>query len=240
MLAVDKRSGVGGEGSSAWTKAKQKVWSEGSDPDCALPIAGNLHEECMTVWHSEQSYASSRRIEAAKLVGARFGEPDHPLWIDSHAIGVEGLHTRFGGKCIVPHVAAAWIEPSQAVGVEFSEPDIAVCVERQFIRRARQGQRLACMSGIRDREPGQGIELIVSRCGKVVPKVVGKLFGKPDGVVGCDLDTHDAMMSTRRCQVPEGLVAWIKDDQGILAHGSKPDPPLVVDGWSHHLAIRLR
>ena len=96
------------------------------------------------------------------------------------------------------------------------------------------------MAGIRHREPGQRIELIAPRFGKVVPKVVGKLFGKPDRAVWSHLNAHNAVVSMWRRQVLEGPSPWIKDGQRVLAHSSKPEPPLAVDGWAHHLAIRPR
>src|SRR5438477_11315577 len=96
------------------------------------------------------------------------------------------------------------------------------------------------MAGIGHRDPGQRIELVAPRRGKVVSKIIGKLFGKPDRVIWSHLNAHDAVVSMWRRQILESPGASIKDDQRVLAHSSKPEPPLAVDGGAHHLAIRPR
>lgn len=140
----------------------------------------------------------------------------------------------------MPYAACTGVELPKTISVEFGEPHITMHIECQFVGGARQGHVLASMPWIRDRDPGQRIHLIASCGGKVVPKVIGSLFGKPDSVVRCYQNAHDAVVSTWRCQILENLGARVKDDECVLTHGSEPDPSLVIDGWSHHLVILKR
>ena len=68
------------------------------------------------------------------MFAAHLSEPDHPLWIDGHAIGNERM---------VPHETGAGIEAPQGVGVEFGKPDSAMSIKRQLVWRAWQRERLA-------------------------------------------------------------------------------------------------
>jgi len=137
-------------------------------------------------------------------------------------------------------MTCAWIKPPQAISVEFGKPDIPMPIQSQLVGCAGQQLDLLWVTGVWNREPGKGIELVMSRRKIVVSEIVGSLFGEPDGIVLGHQDAHNAVMSVWRRQVLEGLSPWVKDHQRILAHGSKPESPLVIDGWTHHLAIRLR
>src|SRR5205085_12225602 len=143
----------------------------------------------------------------------RFAEPDHALPIDGHPIGVEGLYALLSGECILPHMTCAWIEPPQAVSIEFGEPDIPMPIQSQLVRRAGQRLDLAWLTGVWNGEPGKGIELVMPRGRVVVSEIVGSLFGKPDRIVRGHQDAHDAVMSVRWRQVLEGLSPRVKDHQ---------------------------
>jgi hypothetical protein len=97
--------------------------------------------------------------------------------------------------------SSAWIEPSQAIGVEFGKPDLSLPVQNQLIRGAWQGLHLARMRRINDGKPGEGIELIVAGGGEVVPKIVGILFGKPDRIVWGGQCSHHPVASVRGNQL---------------------------------------
>jgi hypothetical protein len=102
---------------------------------------------------------------------------------------------------MVLDASGAWIEPSQAIGVEFGKPDPSLPVQNQLIRGAWQDLYLAWMRRINDGKPGEGIELIVSGGGDVVPKIVGMLFGTPGCIVWGGQGSHHPVASVRGNQL---------------------------------------
>src|SRR5438270_370708 len=103
-----------------------------------MRITGNLHQRDLWAWYREITDMARSRVEATDMVGAHLSEPDHPLLVYGNAKGKERLYTPFGCKRIVEYEAGVGIESSQGVGVEFGEPDIAMGVQRQIIRRTGQ------------------------------------------------------------------------------------------------------
>src|SRR2546421_1026886 len=179
------------------------------------------------------------RVEATDMVSAHLSEPDHPLLVYGNAKGKERLYTPFGCKRIVEYEAGVGIESSQGVGVEFGEPDIAMGVQRQIVRRTGQREHLARITGVRDREPGQGIDLKMSCCGEVVPDIVSVLFGEPDGIVSCDLHPHHPEAAMWWRHLLKGSCPWVKDAESVPAHFTKPDPACMVNNETHYLAVCL-
>src|SRR5713226_7721021 len=162
------------------------------------------------------------------MVDAHLSEPDHALWVDGHSIGVDCLYTLLTCKWIMLHATSAWIEPPQGVGVEFGEPERAVGIQYQVVGGDWNRQRLARVTEIGDCEPGQRVELKVSRRREVVADVVGVLFSKPDGIVRSDLYPHHAVASVWWRHLLEGLGAQIENSQIVPTHFPKPDPSFVV------------
>src|SRR2546430_6676991 len=169
--------------------------------DVALCITVHFHEQRMRTWSGEHAESTGRRIEATELVSPRFGEPDHALPIDGHTIGIEGLYARLSGEGVLPHMTCAWIKPPQAISVEFGKPDIPMPIQSQLVGCAGQRLDLLWATGVWNREPGKGIELVMPRCRVVVSEIVGSLFGEPDRIVLGHQDANDAALSVRRRQI---------------------------------------
>src|SRR6266700_1103236 len=182
---------------------------------------------------------SDARIKTEQEFILERGEPDGPLGVHSHTIGEKHLYTPSDCERIVAYEPGAWIKPSQGGGVEFGEPDIPLGIERQLIGGTWQRERFARVTGVGDGEPGQGVDLKVSGRREVVPDVVGVLFGKPDGIVGCDLHPHHPEAAMRWGHLLEGVCPWVKDGQGVPSHLTKPDPTSMVNNETHYLAVRL-
>src|SRR5579885_2234922 len=202
-------------------------------------ITGNFHKRHDGTWRSKGANAASRRIETAKSVVAGLGEPDYALWIDGDAVGQEFLHAPLCPKRVVLHQTCARVESAHGISVEFGEPHIAMSIQCQVIRAARQSNRLSWMTGIGNRERRQGVDLIAPGCGEVVADIIGILFGKPDCAIRGDLYAHHAITTVRRHHLPKDLSVWIKDGQVIQAHFPKPDTPLLVHRKPHHLTVGL-
>src|SRR6266704_94627 len=165
--------------------------------------------------------AGSRRPTWLMLISVNQTMP----WVDGHSIGVDGLYTLLICKGILLHATGAWIETPQGVGVEFGEPERAVGIQDQVVWGAWNRQRLARVTGIGDREPGQRVELKATRCGEVVADIVGVLLSKPDGIVGSDLYPHHAVAPVWRGHLLEGLGARVKNGKVVPTHFPEPDPP---------------
>src|SRR5258708_20394241 len=126
------------------------------------------------------------------------------------------------------HVPGAWVEPSQAGGGELRAAERAVGIQYQVVWGAWNRQRLARVTGIGDREPGQRVELKATRCGEVVADVVGVLFSKPDRIVRRDLYPHHPVASVWRGHLLKGPGARVKDREVVPTHFPAPDPALLV------------
>ena len=83
------------------------------------------------------------------------------------------------------------------------------------------------------------IDLVVLGGRVVVADIVGVLFGEPDGVVAGNGDAHDAGCSVWWRHLLEGLCAWVKDGQVIVAHLAEPDAAFMVDSGAHDIAVWL-
>src|SRR6266567_7994010 len=159
---------IGGEGKGARIQAEQEFIVEAGHPDDPMRITSDLHRRDLRPWDGEKTEAARGRVEATDLTGAHLGEPDHPLGVHGDPKGSERLHTPFGREWVVAHEACVWIEPPQAIGVEFGEPDLAMAIQYEVVRRAWQRECLACVAGIRCGDSGQRVETKLPGGGKIV------------------------------------------------------------------------
>src|SRR5207245_8795299 len=104
---------------------------------------------------------------------------------------------------------------------------------------ARQRERLARVAGVGRGDGGQRVEMKLPGDGKIVANIVGVLLSKPDRVICCYLNTHDAVTTMWRRDLLKCLGARVKHGERIAPHFSNPEPSLVVNGQPHHLAVRL-
>src|SRR6266851_2782468 len=225
------------EDASARIEAEQQPGTERGCPDNAVRVAGDFHQRNVRPWGREQTDAACCGVEATDVVVARLGEPDHSLLVNGHAVRNERLRALFTCQWILLHEPGVSIEPPQGARVQLRKPGVSVRIQRQVVGRARQRERLACMTGIGHRDRGQGVELIASRCGEVVSNIVGVLFGKPDRIVWRDLYTHNAVLSPWRRPLLERLRPWVKDGEVVPPHFAEPQASLVVNGEPHQAIV---
>ena len=135
------------------------------------------------------------------------------------------------------HEAGARIESPQAIGVEFGEPDITMAIQCQVVGSARKCERLACIAGIGYCEGRQRVELKLPHGGKVVPDVVGVLFGEPDGIVRSNLHPHHPEAAMWWRHLLKGLCPRVENGEVIPTHFPEPDPSFMIDRQSHDLTV---